>query len=144
MDIRKAAIYCRGEEAEFQIGVCLSFIIDKGLRNFGVFSDDPGSVNPDKALLKLIDYGSYNSFDVVIVRNYDILEDDRVKQLLDEAEFEQPIIGAEDLCCTDENLNLETLKFEKKRRAGKTMQAVIRKASVDQVRVVNIAEPFKS
>ena len=133
MDIRRAAIYCRGEETEYQAGVSIAYIIDKGLSYYGLYSDatvnldSPDNLDslinqaapddePNEALIKLINRCKYGDVDVVIMRNYDIIEDAAVKRLLDRAKITIPIIGAEDLFCTDESLDLETLKFEKKRR----------------------------
>lgn len=47
MDIRNAAIYCRGDDIEYQAGLGMAFIIDKGLSFCGLFVDDPkdGAVN---------------------------------------------------------------------------------------------------
>ena len=123
MDIRRAAVYCRGEEKEFQAGLAAAYINDKGLSFYDLFVDDPDGEEPIKSLLKLIDHCRYGSIDVVIMRNYDIIEDPAVKKQLSKADLPQPIIGAEDFYCTDESLNLETLKYEKKHKAVKNTTA---------------------
>ena len=119
MDIRNAAIYCRGDDTEYQAGLGMSFIIDKGLSYCGLFADEPEDENPVESLRKLLYHCRYGSIDVIIIKNYDIIEEGSVKRQLSQANLIQPIIGAEDLYCSDEDLDLETLKYEKKRSAGR-------------------------
>lgn len=119
MDIRNAAIYCRGDDTEYQAGLGMSFIIDKCLSYCGLFADEPEDENPVESLRKLLYHCRYGSIDVIIIKNYDIIEEGSVKRQLSQANLIQPIIGAEDLYCSDEDLDLETLKYEKKRSAGR-------------------------
>ncbi len=139
MDIRKAAIYCRGDNTEFQAGVGIAFIIDKGLSYYGLFSDEPDDEEPNESLLKLIEHCRYDDLDVIIMRNYEVIEDAAVKRLLNRARITIPIIGVEDLYCTDENLNLETLKYEKKHRVSKNLATLANGHSTSDNKVVREA-----
>ncbi len=118
MEIRKAAVYCRGDDIEFQVGLCHAFITDKGLSCYGIYVDSSDSEEPNKALMELISHSKDGCIDVLIVRDYEVLQDDAVKLILSVAELNLPIIGAEDLYCTDENLNLETMKYERHRHTS--------------------------
>ena len=51
--------------------------------------------------------------DVIIIKSIDVITEDMNSIALLEDLLPVPIIGAEELYCTKENLNLETLQYEK-------------------------------
>jgi len=51
--------------------------------------------------------------DVIIIKSIDVITEDMNSIALLEDLLPVPIIGAENLYCTKENLNLETLQYEK-------------------------------
>ena len=54
---------------------------------------------------------------MIIIKSIDVITEDMKGIALLEDLLPVPIIGAEDLYCTKENLNLETLQYEKQKRS---------------------------
>lgn len=110
MDIERACIYCRGSDVAYQVGIAVAFIVDHGLRCGGIYVDEQG-VDSWK---KLMEDCARHYTDAIIIRGIEtITENVEGINLLDEL-LPVPIIGAEDMYCTKENLDIETLQFEQK------------------------------
>lgn len=145
MDIERASIYCRGSDIAYQVGIAAAFIVDHGLKCGGLFVDEQG-VDSWK---KLMEDCAHQYTDAIIIRGIEtITENAEGINLLDEL-LPIPIIGAEDMYCTKENLNLETLRFEqnepgrnkgKKKESGEDEQAL--SGAKPQYRQIGGVAPF--
>ena len=113
LDIKRASIYCRGSDLAFQAGIAAAFITDHQLECWNIYVDEQGI----DSWQKLTADCARGYTDVIIIKSIDVItEDMKGIALLDDL-LPVPIIGAEDLYCTKENLNLETLQYEKPKRS---------------------------
>lgn len=110
MDIKRACIYCRGsDDLDFQAGIAAAFIESYGLTCTNIYVDDQGF----DSWQKIAEDCARGNIDAVIIQKADILTEDfsSIKQL--KGVVPVTIIGAEDLYSSKENLDLETLQYEK-------------------------------
>lgn len=103
--ISKAAIYARGQNITYQIGAAAAFMTDRELHLTGLYVDKD-ELNEWNRLMTDC---ARDSIDAIIVCNMDAISG-KTEELLTMGEIlPVPVIGAEALFCTDENLNLEKL-----------------------------------
>lgn len=110
--VKRAAIYCRGEDSVYQAGIAATFIVDKGLSLHGLYTKEFNFYEPWSELIR---DSERDLFDVIIVKNMDIFTEDTRKQAY---QLSIPIICAEDLYCTNENLNVEKLEYKELKKEG--------------------------
>ena len=113
MDIKRASIYCRCSDLAFQAGIAAAFIADHQLECWNIYVDEQGL----DSWQKLIADCARGYTDVIIIKSIDVITEDMKGITLLEDLLPVPIIGAEDLYCTKEDLNLETLQYEKPKRS---------------------------
>lgn len=109
MDIERASIYCRGADLAFQAGIAAAFITDHGLSCNGIYVDEQGL----DSWQKLTQDCARGFTDAIIIQKMEVLTEDASGIKLFDELLPIPIIGAEDLYCSKENLDLETLQYEK-------------------------------
>ena len=110
MSIERACIYCRGsDDLAFQAGIAAAFIADHQLKCSDVYVDEQGF----DSWQKIAEDCARGGIDAVVIQKADILTENYkdLKQLAEILPI--PIIGADDLYCSKENLDLETLQYEK-------------------------------
>ena len=118
--IERAAIYCRGENLAYQAGLSAAFIMDWELSYSRLYVDS--SESRQDAWANLMRECARGYIDVIIVRDMDIFtESTEGLQVIGEA-LPIPILGAEDLYQTKDNLNPETLEYEKPKKQKKESQ----------------------
>ena len=112
MKINTAAIYCRGEDIPYQVGMTAGYIYAHNLSLTGIYADQNGQ----DGLSKLADDCLKGGIDSVIVRNSYVIAGD-IDTLRKMGEFlHTEIIGAEDFIYSSDNFNLDTLEYERPER----------------------------
>ena len=115
-EIKRAAIYSP-EEDSYGIGLAMTFIMDRGLTFSGLYMGK-------ESLHRFADDAARGFFDACIVKNMDVLSEETDDLLTIEDMIPVLFIGAEDLYYTKENLNIETMQYEKPRKTrSKTKSA---------------------
>ena len=102
--VKRAAIYSP-EVDPYGIGLAYTFIVDHGLFLTNVYTGK-------ESLLELGTDWAREYFDAIIVKNADVIAED-TQELIEFGNLMPiPFIGAEDLYCTNEYLDLETMQYE--------------------------------
>jgi len=119
VSIERACIYCRGFDGlASQAGFAAAYIVGLGLQCTQIYVDEQGF----DSWQKIAEECSRENIDAVIIKNLDALtEDENGIESLEEM-LPIPIIGAEDSYCSKENLNIETLQYEKPRTGNRREQ----------------------
>lgn len=102
-EVKRAAIYSP-EVDPYGIGLAYTFIIDHDLYLANVYMGE-------ESMKELANDAAKKYFDVIIVKNADVIAKDTEELLAFGHAMPIPFIGAEDLYCTNEYLDLETMKY---------------------------------
>ena len=110
MSIERACIYFRGSDGlASQAGFAAAYIVGLGLQCTNIYVDEQGF----DSWQKIAEECARGNIDAVITKNIDVLtEDENGIESLEEI-LPIPVIGAEDSYCSKENLDIETLQYEK-------------------------------